>query len=48
MNALSSVYTPAARTYALPFKAIALSFGLILGSVLCAATYGLDLSPGLF
>jgi hypothetical protein len=48
MNALSSVYTPAARTYALPLKTIALFFGLVLGSFLCAATYGLDLSPGLF
>jgi hypothetical protein len=48
MNALSSTYVPAARTHALPLKAITLFCGLVLGSFLCMATYGLDLSPGLF
>lgn len=50
MNALSGVYIPAARpqTLALPLKATALFCGLVLGSFLCMAAYGLDLSPGLF
>jgi hypothetical protein len=48
MNAVLSAYAPAALPYALPLKAIALFCGLVLGSLLCAATYGLDLSPGFF
>ena len=48
MNALSRAYIPAARRHALPLKAIALFFGLLLGSFLCMATYGLDMSPGFF
>jgi hypothetical protein len=48
MNALSGAYIPATRPYALPLKAIALFCGLALGSFLCMATYGLDLSPGFF
>jgi hypothetical protein len=48
MNAVSSAYAPAARPLALPLKAIALFCGLVLGSYLCVATYGLDLSPGFF
>jgi hypothetical protein len=48
MNALSGAYIPAARSQALPLKAIALFCGLVLGSFLCVATYGLDLSPGFF
>jgi hypothetical protein len=48
MNALSGAYLPAARSQALSLKAIALCCGLVLGSFLCVATYGLDLSPGFF
>ena len=48
MNALSSAYIPAARPRALPLMAIALFCGLVLGSFLGMATYGLDLSPGFF
>ena len=46
MHALSSADVPAARTHAFPLTAIALLCGLILGSLLCVATYGLDM--GLF
>jgi len=49
MNALSSgAYIPTARPHALPLKAIALFCGLVLGSFLCMAAYGIDLSPGFF
>ncbi len=48
MNALSSAYILASRPHALSLKAIALFCGLVLGSFLCVATYGLDLSPGFF
>ena len=48
MNAVSSTYLPAARTYALPLKTLALLFGFVLGSLLCVATYGLDMSVGFF
>jgi hypothetical protein len=48
MNALSSTYVPAARTHALPLKAIALFCGLVLGALLCMASYGLDMSAGFF
>jgi hypothetical protein len=48
MNALSSAYLPAARTHFLPLKTLALLCGFVLGSFLCVATYGLDISPGFF
>jgi hypothetical protein len=48
MSALANVYIRAARTQVHPLKAIALFCGLVLGSFLCMATYGLDLSPGFY
>jgi len=48
MNALSGAYILTARPHALSLKAIALFCGLVLGSLLCMATYGVDLSPGFF
>ena len=51
MNALSKVSMraiPDARTDAHPLKTIALFCGLVLGTSLCVAGYGLDLSAGFF
>jgi hypothetical protein len=39
---------PATQTNVHPLKITALLCGLVLGAVLCRATFGLDLSAGFF
>jgi hypothetical protein len=51
MNAISNTAIralPDTRNDVHPLKTIALFCGFVLGALLCAATYGLDLSAGLF
>jgi hypothetical protein len=48
MNTLTDTYLAPAEVRANSLKIIALFFGLVLGALACMATYGLDLSPGLF
>ena len=48
MNTLTDTYLAAAEVRANSLKIFALLFGLVLGALACMATYGLDLSPGLF
>ena len=51
MNAISNVSVraiPDASSDVHPLKTVALFCGFALGALLCAATYGLDLSAGFF
>jgi hypothetical protein len=51
MNAISNVSIraiPATQSDVHPLKTVVLFCGFALGVLLCAATYGLDLSTGFF